>query len=227
MALSAQTFRVGLYGGVNVTDVDGADLTDNDNDFHKFGFNAGLLVSSHAGKKNILQMEIGYSQTGSSQPPDTTHTNNYYTLRFNYVNVALAIRHRVHFNLSKKPTDRFDLNAGVSIGYLFSAYYTVQSIVYYKTSEGINLLSSNFNPIDISPFVGITYNFSSKFAFDLRYYNSVTSVIPHEVANTYFLYYGSWNAGHNLVFQGTFRYTFGTDPDASIGTAPAPATPAN
>ena len=216
---NAQRFRVGIFGGVNVTDVDGVDLTDNDNDFHKFGLTAGGFVNTHLGPKNIFQMEISYSQKGSSQSPDTSqanfNNNNYYRLRLNYVDVVLAIRHRIHLNISKKPTNKFDIEGGASIGTLVFHDYEVKSIFY----------TMNVNTADVSLFVGAVYNFTPNICFDFRYYNSVLPVIPPDAANSYFLYYGSWNRGHNLVFQGTFKITFGHDPTAENPDVPAPPPP--
>ena len=208
----AQRFKVGLSGGVNITDVDGMDPIDADNDFKKFGFTAGGFVSTHIGDKTIIQMEIAYSQKGSHIPPDTLHTNAYYTLRLDYVEVNLLFRHTIHLNLSKKPTDKFALEGGLSAGYMFHYYFTVQSI-YYPLS---------LNTTDASAFVGFSYNFTPGFCIDLRYYNSFTPLIPHNTTNTQFLYHNSWTLDHNLCFQITFKYTFGAggSPPGTNSTIP-------
>lgn len=200
----AQRFNVGLLAGVDISDVDGADLTDNDNDFNKFGLTLGGYVNTKI-KKSTFQMEIAFAQKGSSQPPDSTNNNNYYKLILDYVDVTMVYRHSVHFNLGKSPTDKFELEGGVSLGYLFYSSYEVKS--YYYTIP--------LNTTDISAFVGFAYNFTPNFAIDLRYSNSIIPVIPHDANNPYFLYYGSWNDGHNLVFQITFKYTFGNFAKAS------------
>lgn len=215
----AQQFRVGLLAGVNITDVDGMDPVDFDNDFHKFGFTIGGYVNVHIAEKTMLQMEIAYSQKGSSFPPDTSlanfNNNNYYLLQLNYLNVDLALRHNIHVNMGKNPTDRFSIECGVSTGYLFHYFYSAQSIVY----------SLPLRTLDISPFVGFSYNFSDNFCIDLRYYNSATSIFdPNGVTNTQFLYYGSWNRGHNLNFQITFKYTFGSGQPSTPGSTASPAS---
>lgn len=217
--LKAQQFKVGLLAGVNISDVDGMDPVDFDNDFHKFGFTVGGLVSTHIAEKTFLQMEIAYSQLGSSNPPDTSqanfNNNFYYTFRLNYINVDLALRHKVTINFSKKPNSNFTIDGGVSVGYMFKYYYTAQSLTY----------PLDLNTKSIAGFVGFGYNFTPNILIDLRYYNAFISDFANTPSNSQFLYYGSWNRGHNISFQITFKFMFGSDteiqatPDNS-GTPP-------
>lgn len=213
----AQRFKVGILAGVNISDVDGMDPVDADNDFHKFGFTAGGLVSTHLGDKTVVQMEIAYSQLGSSMPPDTSqnnfNNNDYYTFRLDYANIDLAVRRMIHFNLNKKPTNKFGIEGGLSVGYLFHYYYTVKSYAY----------SIDLNTENIGAFAGFSYNFTPGFCVDVRYYNSITSVIKHNAYNSQFLYYNSWNLGRNVAFQITFRFTFGEGSNSTPAEAPAPA----
>jgi hypothetical protein len=227
----SQTFKVGVLAGVNMTDVDGMDPVDFDNDFKKFGFTFGGYVGVNLTQKTRLQMEIAYSQKGSQYPPyvDTTtvatsnpppnqgniNNNYYYLLRLNYINVDITLRHNLQINFGKKPTDRFSIEGGASLGYMFHYYYEAQSIQYdlpLKTT-------------DISLFAGFSYNFSDNFCIDLRYYNSILSIFQSDGSsgtNSQWLYYGSWNRGHNLNFQITFKYTFGGgETSTSDNTAPA------
>lgn len=223
----AQEFRVGLLGGVNVTDVDGMDLVDPDNDFKKFGFTAGIYVNAHIAPKTLLQMEIAYSGKGSQIPPDTTNNNAYYTLKLQYVDVDLVLRHNLqHVNVSKNPSDKFSIEGGLSAGYLFHYYFEAQSITY----------TLPLKTMDFSALVGFSYNFSDNVSLDFRYYNSILSIFqnngtssPIYGTNLYFLYYGSWNKGHNLVFQLTLKYTFGSGqkPETTEPPASAPAPPKN
>jgi len=218
----AQYFRAGLLAGVNITDVNGMDTKDFDNDFKKFGFIGGGYVNVHFNNKTMLQMEIAYSQKGSQIPPDTNigtfNNNNYYTLKLSYITVDLALRRNIHINLGKNPTDKFSIEGGLSAGYLFHYYFQAQSIVY-------NLA---LNTSDFGAFAGFAYDFSDNFCIDLRYYNAITSIFSNEGSNSQWLYYGSWNRGHNLAFQITFKYTFGSSkqpetvkpPDASAPTVP-------
>jgi hypothetical protein len=194
----AQQFHAGLYGGINVTDVEGTHPNGTSAGFQKFGFTIGSYVNTAVSANNILQMEIGYSQKGYLNEPDGTHKNNYSQLNLNYIEAALLLRHRIHFRLWNKPRDKFDLEGGVSMGKLIYNYYTVQSIEY----------PIDLNTTDISPFIGIAYNYSRNVGLEFRYYNSITTVITREASNdSHFLYYGSWNRGDNSVFQFKLKIT--------------------
>jgi len=210
----AQQFRVGLLAGGNISDVDGFNSYGH-NTFRKAGFTFGGLVSTHISAKTIIEMEIAYSQLGSSNPPDSTNNNNYYTLRLNYINVDIAIRHHVLINFSKKPNSNFSIECGASLGYMYRDYYTAQSII---LTPYIDLSTTT-----IAAFAGFSYNFSPDVCLDLRYYNSILSDFPNTPSNSQFLYYGSFNRGHNLNFQITFKVTFGSDSPAIVaaeGSAP-------
>jgi len=196
--VKAQQFHAGLYGGLNVTDVDGTNITGTDAGFQKFGFTFGSYVNTAVSANNILQMEIGYSQKGYLNEPDGTHRNNYSQLNLNYIETALLLRHRIHFKLWNKPRNKFDIEGGISIGKLIYSYYSVQSIEY----------PLDLNTTDISPFTGISYNFSPNVGIEFRYYNSITPIINRDTPNdSYSLYYGSRNRGDNLVFQFKLKIT--------------------
>jgi opacity protein-like surface antigen len=205
----AQRFRVGLSLGGNLTDVDGTDQTDNDDDFQKIGFSAGGFVNTKLGTNNILQLEINYTQKGGSQPPDSTNNNNYYKLILNYADVALTIRHRVHININKKPFDKFDIEGGIGVERLIYSQYTAKSIV----------TPIDLNSTDASLFIGTAYNFSENICIDFRYYNSLIPAVKRDAVNSQSLYYGSWNRGDNLVFQLTLKVTFGGDANAENPSA--------
>ena len=197
---NAQRFRVGLSAGGNITDIDGTDLIDPDNDFQKIGLAVGGFVNTKLNDKNILQLEINYTQKGGSQPFDSTNNNDYYTVILNYIDVAFTLRHRIHININKKPFNKFDIEGGVSVGRLIYSQYTVRSFV----------TPIDLNSTDVGLFIGTAYNFSENFCLDFRYYNSlIPSIKPDAQNNSQFLYYGSWNRGNNLVFQLSLKVTFG------------------
>jgi len=196
--VQAQQFHAGLYGGVNVTNVDGTSPAGTIGSFHKFGFTFGSYVNTILTENNILQMEIGYSQKGYLNEPNDVYPNNYSQLNLNYIETALLLRHHIHFNLRNKPRDKFSLEGGASIGKLIYNSYSIQRTLY----------PINLNTTDISPFVGIAYNYSPNLWMEFRYYNSLTPVIKRDATNdTYFLYYGSWDRGNNLVFQFKLKIT--------------------
>jgi hypothetical protein len=212
---NAQRFRVGITGGVNISDVDGMDQTDNDDDFHKYGFTIGGLVTTQLGPKSSLTMEISFDQKGSSQAPDSTNNNNYYTLQLNYVDVTLLWKRQIHFHINKNPTDKFGFEAGLCFGSLVNYSYTAKSLSY--TIPGINTFNGNV-------VIGLYYNFSQKFFLSGTYSNSFIPVIPHDAfpAGSYGLNYSAWNRGDNLVFQLTLGFVFGNPKDLGEST-PVPA----
>jgi hypothetical protein len=202
----SQIFKGGFYAGASVADVAGMDNIDNDNDFKHLGFTVAGTVSAKISPKTNLQMEIRYIQRGSQQNPPVDSNGfadlsaPFFTLTLRYIDVVLGIKHQIHFNIRNTATDKYGIEAGASIGSLFSYSYTYQNVSYNMA----------LNNIDISPYVGIYYNVTPHFYIEGRYSNSVNSAIVHDnVKNPYFLYYNSWNAGHNLAFTLTLGFVFG------------------
>lgn len=226
---SAQTFQAGFYGGATVTDIPGTDNIDNDVDFEHLGYTIAGTVSAKISPSTKLQMEIRYFERGAQQSPTivndsaSTPTVNptgqylspYFTLTLRYVDVVLGIKHAIHFNIRNKATDRYGIETGVSLGALVSYSYEVQSVTY----------SLNLNQLDISPYVGIYYNVTPYFYIEGRYSNSILPVIKQDGSNSqYFLYYGSWNDGHNVSFSFTLGFNFGAPSSFTNSKAPPTQT---
>lgn len=214
--VSAQTFQAGFYGGATMTDIPGTDNIDNDVDFEHLGFVIAGTVSTKVSPKTNLQMEIRFIQKGAQQNPVYTsdsastpyinpnaqYVNDYFTIILDYVDVTIGIKRQIHFNLRNKNTDRYGIEAGVSVGALVHSYYSTQSV-----TQPIDV-----NSVDISPYVGIYYNITPHFYVEGRYSNSVNSALAHDNTNGnsfYNLYYGTWNAGHNVAFSLTLGFIFG------------------
>jgi hypothetical protein len=221
--LSAQNFQAGFYGGATMTDIAGTDNNDHDNDFQHLGFTIGGTVRTKVSSTSWLQMELRFIQKGTEQRPiydSVSGTyNQYFNMTLNYVDAVIGIKHQIHFNIKNKATDRYGIEAGVSVGALVSYSYEVQSVTY--TNLGINTL-------DVSPYVGAYYNITPYFYVEGRYSNSVNSALAQGASrNTYFLYYGAYNDGHNLAFTLTLGFTFKGSSSQPISNPPAaiPATP--
>lgn len=214
LVAGAQRFRAGIFAGPTITDVDGTDLIDKDNDFYKFGFTAGGLVNTKISPKSIVQMEIAFTEKGSQQLPDSTHNNNYYHLALNYVDVTLLWKHQLRLSINKNPTDKFGFEGGITFGTLVYSLYTVKS-----QPQPITLTTT-----DASLLVGLYYNFTPNFYFSGSYSNSIIPVIKHNAfpSGAYGLYYSTWNKGNNLMFQLTLGIIFGKAPEAT-GTTPPPS----
>ncbi|HXP50146.1 MAG TPA: outer membrane beta-barrel protein [Bacteroidia bacterium] len=213
--VQAQRFRVGVVAGAAITDIAGADLVDNDNDFVKAGLIVGGLVNTKIGATTQMQLEISFIQRGSQVLPDTTHMNDYYIMNLNYINVSLSVRQPIHININRKMTDKYGLIFGLTYGSLLSYSYTIQ---------GLNYLA-DLNTTDANAFFGFYYNFTPNFFFDLRYSNSFIPVIKRDGYNqSFYPWFNSWNAGDNMAFELRLGYTFGSNGETS---KPAPdATPA-
>jgi hypothetical protein len=228
---TAQTFQAGFYVGASMTDIPGTDNVDNDDDFEHLGFNIAGTVSARISPTTRLQMEIRFIQRGAQQNPaivndsassavvnpNAQYLNNYFTINLNYVDAVIGIKHAIHFNLHNTATDRYGIEGGVSIGTLVGYSYQAESVNY----------SLDLNLIDISPYIGIYYNITPHFYIEGRYSNSVNSALKHDnSANNlgfYNLYYGSWDAGHNVSFSLTLGFNFGGSSATLGNTAPPPA----
>jgi len=196
----AQSFHAGFMLGPAITDIDGADLTDNDNDFHKLGFSLGGLVNQKIGKSSLMQMELAFIQKGSSQPLDSGYIP--YRINLNYADVSLLLKQAIKFNVNKEAVDKFGVEIGLTAGSLISTSY--------KDSSNINIKGAiNINKFDLELFAGIYYNFTPGLFLSLRYSNSIIHAIPHQSSFTNFYPYFTPQKGNNLVFQMTLGFVFG------------------
>lgn len=198
---NAQRFRAGFSGGLTVTDIDGADTKDNDNDFYKLGFTAGALVNAQIGKKSSLQFEINYIQKGSLQIPDSLN-NGYFKIAIDYVEVPLLVKRHVYFNMKKGPVNKVDMGIGVSVGQM------VRKVVIDKTNNTLPNTDNLYNKTDVSLLAEIDYNFTKNICFCFRYSNSLIPAIKKNIPYAHFLYY-TFNRGNNMVFQFSFKFLFG------------------
>lgn len=217
---TAQTFQAGFYAGASVADIPGTDNIDNDNDFEHLGFTIAGTVSTRISHSTMLQMEIRFIERGAEQKPNIVndsastpyinptgqYISNYFTIDLNYVDVVIGVKHAIHFNLRNKATDRYGIEGGVSIGALVGYSYEANSINY----------TLDLNAIDISPYVGFYYNITPHFYAEARYSNSINTALVHDNNNAsnglYNIYYGTWNAGHNVGFTLTLGFIFGNSP---------------
>lgn len=200
----AQRFRAGLTAGAVATDVAGSGTRDRFTHFNKLGFIAGGIVNTAINEKNIFQLEINYVQKGSLQRPDSAN-NDYFKLSFNYLEIPILFRRHLHFTMFKKPSNRFDLEGGLSIGRL------IYSELIGNTNYTQSIDPKNFNKTDVSILAGIDYNFNSNLYFCFRYSNSVIPVTKKNPAPGPTIVYlpATFNQGNNLVFQFSVKYVFG------------------
>jgi hypothetical protein len=193
----SQSFHAGIIAGPTVTDIAGADLTDNDNDFHKLGFSLGGLVNHKIGKSSIIQMELAYIQKGSSQPYDSGYVP--YKINLNYIDISLLLKQAIHINVNKKTMGKFGVEIGLTTGSLISSGF----------KDSTNMKGPiNVNKLDLELLAGIYYNFTPGFYLSLRYSNSIIHAIPHQSNFENFYPYFTMQKGNNLVFQMTLGFVF-------------------
>ena len=197
----AQRFNAGFSGGLVVSDIDGADTRDTDNDFHKLGFTAGGIVNTQLTKKSLLQFEINYIQKGSMQPPDSLN-NGYFKIALAYVEIPILVRRQIYFNWKGKKINKIDLEAGASYGRM------IQRKVVGNTNYTLSNTADYYNINDVSILVGADYNFTKNVVFCFRYSNSVIPVIKRNAIRPGFYSY-AYNKGNNLAFQFSFKFLFG------------------
>lgn len=195
-SFAQQRFVPGFIAGADATDIVGMDPRDTD--FHKGGFILGGLLSTKLSEKNSLQFEITYIQKGSTQPADSSNNYVFKRLRFDYVEVPLMLKHKIKFNINKKPIDKFYFELGLSYGRMVRMNINDNGSIF---TEG------NFRRNEISINVGVGYTITNNLYFNIRYFNSILPVMIHpEQLNSFFWY--AFNKGDNVGFSFSLRYLF-------------------
>ncbi|HTL81043.1 MAG TPA: outer membrane beta-barrel protein [Bacteroidia bacterium] len=202
VSLSAHAqFRAGFSMCGLITDIQGADFIDLDNDFNKVGLAGGLIMNvSNPDDNNSFQFEINYIQKGSMQRPDSAN-NHYYKLSMDYIEVPLVFRRHLKFVLNKKARTRFEAEFGFSVGRVVHFKQ-----IYNNYSQAFD--DSQFNRTDVSLLVGFNYILSDHWYVGYRYSNSV---IPALKRNNipYGFFRVAFNNGNNMVHQVGIHYLFG------------------
>ena len=213
----SQRFFGGLSAGLVVSDIDGADTRDPDNDFHKVGFTVGGLMNTQLTKKTVFQFEINYTQKGSLQPPDSLN-NGYFKIALGYIEIPLLIKRQIYFNWKQKRVNKVDIEAGLSYGRM--VHNTVIGGTNYVIPSAINYFNTN----DISVLVGADYNFTKNVYFCFRYSNSLIPAIKKNAANTGIQSVNTINKGNNMVFQFSFKFVFGEKKQETGSSAVLPVS---
>jgi hypothetical protein len=209
ISANAQTFRAGLTMGAVASDIHGMDTRDRDDDFNKLGYVIGGIVNTSLDKKNTFQMEMNYIKKGTMQKPDSMN-NGYYKLALDYIEVPFLLRHRMHFNIAKKPIDRFDWELGASVGRMVRSSWTRGNYLY-------DIDFSKINKTDVSFFLGLNYNISFHSSLSFRYSNSVIPAVKHDVIPGFLIPY-YFNTGNNMVFQMSLKLIFGGSAEKAVDT---------
>ncbi len=202
----AQKFKGGFSFGLANTDVRGTDPQDCD--FNKVGFTIGAFTELPVNDKNSFRMEMNFIQKGSYVPPNLgpdTIANGPDTslkLRLSYVEIPLIYSHTFSFNIGKAINNRFSLEVGPAIGFL------VSSSVNLSQSGFVPITGTQYNKIDLSYALGLSYRIFDRLKFHFRYENSILPIRKHPGGAS--AYYNlQYNHGEtNKVFTYTLSYTF-------------------
>ena len=83
--VSAQRFQLGLVGGINLSELEGEDISSN------FGLNTGLKIKTAISEGWALSTELLYSQAGEYVIPVYYPPVNYGKIRLDYLEIPLSI----------------------------------------------------------------------------------------------------------------------------------------
>jgi hypothetical protein len=179
-SLFSQRFNGGILAGLSASEISG-DRLEGPN---KAGIYAGGFVNTYFTDKSSFQMELDFIQKGSRKNPDSTSTE-FYLLRINYVELIFHYKWDFH--------RLFTLEVGPSLGVLINSY---------EEADYMELTEPPFNTFDLSGNIGLFFNLSERWKFNVRYSNSILAVRPHASGQTY-----KWNQGqYNEVLSFTFHY---------------------
>ena len=168
-AIGQQThFTGGILIGLNLSQIDGDDL----NGFNKAGPMGGIYINFAPGRRWSFQMEMLYSQKGSSARVDSaslamnrtgyvTSDSSWKILRLNYFEIPFMAKYKV--------TDRFSISGGLGLGLLFGAYRE-------DFSTGGNGDVSFLKSTEFTYNFGGTYNLTPRLSAHIRWTESILPI---------------------------------------------------
>jgi predicted porin len=161
------TFRAGLIGGFNASQIDGDLLAG----YNKFGLVAGATVSVEIAERWRPSVEVLYTQKGSRSSADETIIYGAFTrFSLDYVEIPLMMNYI---------DGGFMLNAGIS----YSRIVQLREITVDEI-DLIDLEGTNFNQNNASLLAGIGY-FFGKWGVEARYSYSPFSIVDHKNSPTF------------------------------------------
>ena len=162
LSVYAQRFQGGIMAGFNVSQIDGDGLSG----YNKAGLVGGAYVMTDFTERWGAQMEIRYSAKGSATPKDDIRNIR---IRLQYIEIPLVAKFEI--------VDNFDLEAGLSFGYLFNASRD-DGYGYVKYDE----IDGN---TDLAICVGLGYSFFERLTVNIRYSYSIFPLYANYTGATY------------------------------------------
>lgn len=184
LSLSGQeSFRAGIYAGLNASQVSGDDL----GGFNKMGLFGGVFVNRAFSDHWSGELGIAFSEKGSRKiaQPDAGDYSSY-LLALRYIEIPLTARYGYR---------DFQFEFGPSIGVLMS--YVEENQV------GAINLDREFSKIEISMNLGAIYNISQRLGAMIRFNNSILPIRPHAsgAIAPYRLNWGQYNSVVNISLR--------------------------
>lgn len=148
--------KFGLKGGLNVATLNYKNNVDAD---WRTGFHIGGLAHVHLTPSFSLQPEIYYSSQGAKLP-NTVNTE--LNRNLSYVNVPLLLQYNF--------ANGFRLQGGPQVGFLVGVSDKINDV------EVNNVSTDNFNTVDVSLPLGLSYLGFSGLGIDTRFNLGLTNV---------------------------------------------------
>jgi len=196
-SVESQTFKAGVIGGLNVSQMDG----DNHTGWEKLGVQFGAKAIAKISDRFHINIELLYNQKGARIRTSPGLDRPDYTIGVNFMEVPLLI----DLQFGKVSNDHFKHHFIGGVGYarLLGANFkeSPNSIISFKPFE------NDFEKGEISPILGYSYYFTENIAVDFRYSFAVSKlfirdgIIPqNDLTKTKFL--------RNYYLTGRVSYIF-------------------
>lgn len=178
--LAAQPFNGGISAGLNVSQVEGDGFAG----YNKAGLFASVFVNTMLKENLGAQLEIRYSQKGSSRK-STPENPVIYRIELQYIELPISVFTRYFYP--------FVGEAGLSMGYLFSGKEV------YEFGEAPPESTIPFNNWELAGHVGFRYYFTDHFSLKTRISYSLARIRQHAGGGTWYLNRGQYN---NVIGMG-------------------------
>jgi len=176
-----QKINVGLFGGINVSQLSG----DPYEGFNKLGFNAGLYVNRPIDNHFYWQVEIKYGTRGVYEGPKDNN-QNIFKSSYHIIELPLSVNYLFD--------NKILLELGTSPEVLVTTLFWDDNILIDKSQY------PDYRRFGLSVFAGIGYRFNERIMAGFRYTNSAVPIHdPQEWNNSQ--YPGDF---HNVI-----RFTLG------------------
>jgi hypothetical protein len=178
--IAAQPFNGGISAGLNVSQVEGDGFAG----YNKAGLFAAVFVNTMLKDKLGAQLEIRYSQKGSSRK-STPENPVIYRIELQYIELPLSVF--THFFYP------FVGESGLSMGYLISGKEV------YEFGEAPPESTIAFHKWELAGHVGFRYYFTDHISLKARISYSLARIRPHAGGGTWYLNRGQYN---NVIGMG-------------------------